>query len=219
MNYRIFQVAAVAVLCLFAGSGLQAEPGLVTVELNSAPPTEAVVFSFGDGEELGDDGWGWIGTEEEWRDMGMSFRSPADTTMQKITLHLQRVPMPFLASAKFNLRIYKTGAVGEKPDTGELVYEGKGELSPHANDRESYLTLILDQPVSLMSGAIYFFILSWEEAAPYQSLIFHVQTQYLDGGLWYQKGRDGELTYTGQTDRPGLEFYVQESQSQPTPKK
>lgn len=193
---------------LFFSSTLRAEIGQVSVEWNPSPPTEAVLFSF-DGADEGR-GMGWPGLEEEWRDLGMSFRSPADSLMQKITLQLQKVSMPFMGDSKFNLRIYVTQALGEAPEAGELIYEGQGEIGPDENDQGQFLTLILDQPVDLLSGGLYSFVLSWEDAAPYQLLIFNVRRDYLDGQMWIRQGRDGEFTNVGQADRPGITFYVQQ---------
>lgn len=216
MRAPLSKLRLLLLVSLLALGAWRAEAASVAVDLAATPPSENILFSF-TGEE-NPDGWGWIGIPDEWRDMGMSFRSQQDGAIQSITLRIQKVPSDFLDKSGFVLRIYETQVLGETPESGKLIYSGKGELALTQNDRDSYIKLTLGENVPVASGALYTFILSWEAEAPFNYIVFHNNTGYRDGQVWYRPGRTGtEWSHLSQSDQPGLVFYVQESQSSQTP--
>lgn len=195
-----------------------AEADRITVTLDPSPPFENVLISFSGMESP--DGWGWSGTKDEWRDVGMSFRCPEDSRIERITLSIQKIPVDFLGKSRFLLRIYKTPQMGVTPESGELVYSGRGELELVRGDGGAYITLTLGADLPVDSGEVYTFLLSWEDEAPFHLVVFNNNTGYTDGQVWYRNGRGGgELEHLSrQTDQPGLVFYVQKSPRQNQPR-
>lgn len=210
MKHRI-SVGRTAVTLLAASLlSVFADTRKIETDLSEAPPAENVLFSF-EAEES-PDGWGWVGLEGEWRDIGMSFRAPTDGNIQKITLRIQKVPLNFPDRSEFHLRIFETSEPGQPPSSGELVYAGKGEMMLMQTEMNSYLTFTLGENVPMKTGAIYTFVLSWEKAASHQMVIFSNNLDYQNGQTWYRDQKNGnDWKSLTQSDRPGLLFYIQGS--------
>jgi len=206
----VLAMLALAMLASVGGSAARAEGvGAVQVEMLDAPPASSILYSFDGDDQPG--GWGWIGTSSAWRDVGVSFQSPSDSKITAITLKVNMVKIQFVDQAKFSLSIYETRNLGEVPDLSAPIHVGKGEILLNKGDDEYYVRFAFDQPVPVQEGAVYTFLLSWDDAAAYQIVAFRTCLSYEGGRMWYRDGREGKLKHLTQSDRPGLTFFVEHS--------
>lgn len=182
-----------------------AQEEVVQVELLGNAPAENLIAAF-DGPEA--DGVGWFREAGEWKDLGFSFRSPADSEFQKVTLRIQAVRGDFQQEARFRLDVYENVASGENPADGKLVYSGSGQLAVRQSDIEMYLSFTLGKPVPLISGNSYTVVLSWEEDAPV--IVFQANPAYTEGFIWYRtEGTEGRLIHVTESVRPGVTHFIQ----------
>ena len=210
--------AAVAVITLSLLS-THVATAEIQVALSGTPPSGETLFSF-EGKTTGE-AWGWTGIDDEWRDIGMSFRSSKAGQIDRITMHIQKISYGnFAKKSGFSLRIFETQSLEQPPETGKLVYAGKGEIALTEGDRDKYLTFTLDKKVPIAAGAVYTYLLSWDGKAPYNVIVFHSRGDYGDGRAWFREGGSwagrraagaalGEWEYLDQPDKPGLVFFIQ----------
>ncbi len=202
---RVFLPGLLAVACLADSWG---ETDSVTTELIQDMPSAGVMVSFGGADYT--DGWGWIRIDEEWRDIGMSFRAPSDGSFDTITLRIQKVPAGIPAGTEFKLEVFETNALGDLPDSGVLVFEGRGTLDISPDDNHLYLALKLPQKVPVSPEMIYTFLLSFVTADPSHHIIFENNIGYQNGQSWYRSEQtQGTLKALNQSDKPGLVFAIQ----------
>lgn len=204
---------AMLTLAMWSSLGVNAAraegAGAVQVDVLDAPPTSSILCAF-EGDDQPNK-WGWIGTSSAWRDVGMSFQSPSDSNITAITLKVNMVKIQFVDQAKFSLGIYETRNLGEVPDLSSPIHVGKGEILLNKGDDEYYVRFVFDRPVRVQEGAVYTFLLSWDDAAAYQIVAFETCLSSEGGRMWYRDEREGKLKHLTQSDRPGLTFFVEHS--------
>lgn len=200
-------VATLAVAAPVRAQG-EASVGTITVSVDRAPPSEAILYAF-DAASDTPRVWGWMGTANAWRDIGMSFECHDESEIGALTLHIGSLPAAFTEPRGFTLRLYEGRKVGEAPNPDDAIYTAQGTLILEKGDSEAYLRFELDRGVPAQAGLVYTFLLSWDEPSPSQVVGFQIIQNYSRGRAWYRDEKDGAVKFLSGRESPGLEFFVQ----------
>lgn len=200
-------VLLLAALCLSCFDGL-AEP-VVRVEVVSATPAENALAAFTGEDEP--DGWGWLRTENEHREIALSFICGEDGQVGVLYLKMQRVPATFLGESAFRLRVFRTESLEENPVHGELVFEGNGLISLTEADGTAWLSLSLPEPIPATAGSVLTFCFDFEQPEEYNVVVFETQSGFTEGRIWFREA-DAEhqdfIRVPGE-QRPGIVFFTE----------
>ncbi len=160
----------------------------VSVSFSTLKPDASGIFA--SYEPVSQDALGWVRLddspgEDVIRTFGQSFLVPAEANylMTGLTMQLfAPVAEDFAAPSEFTLVILKLNNPGDSPISGQVVDEQTGfvQATTATAPGGSYLTMTLDEAISLEAGGVYAYFLGFNQTTTYNRFLFTISSSAPD---------------------------------------
>lgn len=144
----------------------------VVVDFGETVPTSDIITSYDPGTQ---GALGWLRTSETNRIVAQTFITPgnSDYLLSSISMKLHfTVGESFPTPSGFAIDFYQLTSAGQNPESGTYLSTQVGTMQPTTSTATagSYLSFVLETPVTLQAGVSYGYVLSFTEVQEYNLL-------------------------------------------------